>query len=265
MKPDRKTHYMSKTKLFLLIQSLLCIMLVLLLILAALDIYREGAANKAEHPLDRIYSLEKVAARLGPIAPLFFSSVALTAAGLILDIRDPNRDKPVWDAEYARDVLRSRIVEPNEAMKKEQSKQRRLLVIGWLAFAVCMAPIFAYLCSERHFQTEDPEAMIRSLIAVLIPWTALGFGCLSVSFVLRERSIRREYETARARLKEEKLGGIHAERRPKAGVFDHKHGLVRTVMLLATLLLILAGVWNGGARDVLYKAAKICTECVGLG
>nr|WP_251616997.1 CD1871A family CXXC motif-containing protein [Pumilibacter muris] len=28
---------------------------------------------------------------------------------------------------------------------------------------------------------------------------------------------------------------------------------------------IIAGIFNGGARDVLIKAVNICTECIGLG
>ena len=31
------------------------------------------------------------------------------------------------------------------------------------------------------------------------------------------------------------------------------------------LLLVVLGVLNGGARDVLAKAVKICSECIGLG
>ena len=38
----------------------------------------------------------------------------------------------------------------------------------------------------------------------------------------------------------------------------------RTVLALAALILILLGVLNGGAGDVLAKAAKICSECIGL-
>ncbi|MBQ3356225.1 MAG: hypothetical protein IJG45_03835 [Oscillospiraceae bacterium] len=36
-------------------------------------------------------------------------------------------------------------------------------------------------------------------------------------------------------------------------------------LLGAGVLLIVLGVWNGGARDVLAKAVKICSECIGLG
>ncbi len=39
----------------------------------------------------------------------------------------------------------------------------------------------------------------------------------------------------------------------------------RLVLIGLALLFILLGVMNGGARDVLYKAIAICTECIGLG
>ncbi len=41
--------------------------------------------------------------------------------------------------------------------------------------------------------------------------------------------------------------------------------VVRAVLLAAALILILTGILNGSARDVLIKAITICTECVGLG
>ena len=37
------------------------------------------------------------------------------------------------------------------------------------------------------------------------------------------------------------------------------------LLLTAAVGFIVAGVFNGSARDVLYKAVNICTECVGLG
>ena len=40
---------------------------------------------------------------------------------------------------------------------------------------------------------------------------------------------------------------------------------LRLALLTLAVVLIALGVWNGGARDVLIKATKICTECIGLG
>lgn len=44
-----------------------------------------------------------------------------------------------------------------------------------------------------------------------------------------------------------------------------KPWILRGILLLAAVVFILLGVMNLGARDVLYKAIAICTECIGLG
>ena len=43
-----------------------------------------------------------------------------------------------------------------------------------------------------------------------------------------------------------------------------KQALWAALLCLAVALVVL-GVTNGGARDVLAKAVKICSECIGLG
>ena len=140
---------MERQKLFLTIQSIVCILVGALLIAAVLVIYCEGAAAHSENPLAWIFSRETSAERLRSIAPLFFAGIGLTAGGLILGVRDEKGLKPV------------------------------------------------------------------------------------------------------------KSGRV--ENRAPGGK------TVRTVLLVAALLLIAAGVFNGSAMDVYGKAVKICTECVGLG
>ena len=41
--------------------------------------------------------------------------------------------------------------------------------------------------------------------------------------------------------------------------------IVQAVVVVAAVLLIIAGICNGSALDVLIKGINICTECVGLG
>ncbi len=141
---------MKKAKIYLLIQSVLCVLLAILLACTAIGICREGAVRQAENPLEPIYTRDKLAERLAPIAPLFLASLALTAAGLIR-----------------------------------------------------------------------------------------GVG--------------------------EKPAAVRAEKRTEPPRSGKAVGLLRAALLAAALLLILAGIGNGSARDVFYKAARICTECVGLG
>ena len=42
-------------------------------------------------------------------------------------------------------------------------------------------------------------------------------------------------------------------------------GMIQTVLVVAAVVFIIAGVLNGSALDVLVKAIHICTECIGLG
>lgn len=140
---------MKNVRLFLIIQSILCILLALVMITAVIGIYREGATLRADDPLAAIFTREIAAEAFSAIAPLLFAAVGMAAVGLILGVRDENSLKPA-------------------------------------------------------------------------------------------------------------AGGKVENRAPGGKT-------VRTVLLVAAVVLIVAGAFNGSARDVFGKAVKICTECVGLG
>ena len=51
---------------------------------------------------------------------------------------------------------------------------------------------------------------------------------------------------------------------------NRKHGalplaIVRIGLLIVAAVFVMLGVLNGGMADVLGKAVRICTECIGLG
>lgn len=257
---------MTEKKLYLILQSVLCVLLVILLMTAALSIYREGKAQKAEDPMASIYSREKTAEKFRPIAPLFFGAIGLTVAGWVLAVKDENADKPVQDAELTRNLTVARVTQPSEAMKKEQEKQKKLFWSGWLLFALCMVPVGLYLFDSAHFPDGNLEEMITSLALHVFPWIVLGLGFLTVSSFLQEKSMERETEAARVRMKEEKEAGIKSgpKKEMQPGNAKAKHTL-QIVVVIAAVIFIILGVCNGSAKAVLTKAANICTECIGLG
>ena len=254
---------MTRSKLYLALQAAVCIALVVLLSLSAISIYREGSARKAEHPMESVYTPGEVAGKFAPIAPLLFAGLGLLVAGLVLGVKDENADKPVTDAELNRDLVIARVAQPSEAMLTEQRAQRRLAWIGWAVFALCMVPILIYIMNPAHFPEADLEGMFFSLLRVFLPWTAVGLGALAVTSILREKSVLRQTEAAQAQLKAEKAAGIVAA--PQSADMQKKTILPQAIIIVAAVILIIAGVFNGSARDVLYKAITICTECVGLG
>ncbi len=257
---------MTEKKVYLILQSVLCVLLVILLAVSVVSIYREGTARKTENPMEWVYTREAVGEKFKPIAPLFFGAIGLTVAGWVLAVKDEGADKPVKDAELARNLTVSRVATPSEQMKEERRRQRIIFWAGWLCFLLCMVPIGIYVSNGEHFPDGNLEKMIASLALHVFPWIVLGLGCLTVSTVLQEKSILRETEAARLQIKEEKASGIQPE--PKAD--KSKKGLkakrvLQVIVAIAALVFLIMGVFNGSAKAVHTKAANICTECVGLG
>ena len=142
---------MSKHKFFLLAQSLLCVLLVLLLAAAVIGLYREGAALQAEDPLHWIFTRESLGARLAPLLPLLLLSLALTVLGLVLGIRDERAERPGKDAERLRDAAVSRGTEPGGALQAERAGQKkpfsRTRLLRGVVLALALALILAGVCN----------------------------------------------------------------------------------------------------------------------
>ena len=135
------------------------------------------------------------------------------------------------------------------------------------------------------------------MVAFVVPWTVIGLACLVVTTVLQGRSIQREADAATALMKEAaaakaaqaaKSGAESAKtaEAPSAGAESAKapsaakaaaplyntspetsrrRVLIRRVLLVAAVIVVVLGFQNGSMKDVLVKAIRICTECVGLG
>ena len=126
-----------------------------------------------------------------------------------------------------------------------------------------MVPVAIYLARAEHFPLDDLEGMFYALVRVLLPWAAVGIGALAVTSLLGEKHVALEIEAAKAQLAREKADGVAAPADP-----PHAKGspaVLQAVLIIAAVAFIVLGVFNQSARDVLYKALTICTECVGLG
>ena len=258
---------MKKSKTLLWIQSALCILTAALFAITAIGIYRDGMARRAEDPAAQIYSPEIVAERAAPGLVMLAASVAATVACVVMGVRDESAEKPIRDTETVRDLTASRVAEPNEAMKKERALQQKLLCGGWAAAALCMVPIVLYIANPAHFAESDAaglEHMLAALVGHILPWTVLAFACLTVSTLLRERSMQRETAAASERAREEKAAGLAPAPKAKTAAGKGKNA-ARAAILALAVIFIIAGIHNGGMKDVLIKAINICTECVGLG
>lgn len=251
---------MKKQTFLLILQSVLCVLFAAVMAVLVVKLFLEGHAYKLDgHPSEWIYTREKAGKLLLTCLPLFLLSVGATVVSVVMGVKSSS--KPQKDAEITHDLTVLRIKEPSAEMMAERSRQKKLHIGGWCGFAVCMVPIVLYCVNPVHFDRSDAEGLetvIGALVLHTAPWACLAIAALAVCLMLRDKSLERETALAK-NCKKETIPS-------KTAVSSGKTILiVRFAVLVASVLCIVLGIFNGSMRDVLYKAINICTECIGLG
>ena len=248
---------MTKNALFRFAQAALC---TLLFALPAAGIMRIYAAHPGQGA--SAFTRDGLAAKLLPVVPVLIAMIAVNTAARASGLRPVDAGRPVRDAGVARDLIASRASLSGE-MLRERSYQKRMRFFAITAFAVCMLPVVLFLTDAANYDIMDFEAVHAALLARLVPCAIVGFGLLSTGFILIDRSRRREAELGKPRLsvarREDPIAPYMGVRQ-KRGVF-----FARLVLSAAALAMVIAGIANGGMKDVFFKAIRICAECVGLG
>ena len=258
--------------------------------LAALSIYRSGASSP--------YTPESIAAHFAPMAPLVYVTLAGILGGVILAWVLPRRDlvvegseddpldviveryrrghyRPMKDPAVTLRQMLARVDEEalspacREALKKERRLRRVVAVVAAGLASVALLPALAFCGDRSHFSIENLSADIKVAALVVIPCALVALGLLVASTLLRRASVLRETATVKAAIAESKGKAIslrkRAADRPSFLADPRILWGVRGLILAVGLLFILLGISNGGMADVLGKAIRICTECIGLG
>lgn len=94
---------MKKRNIWLIVQSVLCILIAAMLSYSAVRIYLEGSAYQAAgHPTEWIYTREKVLSALIPVLPVFIISLGVNLFCVVKGYKDEEAEKPVHDIEFKR-------------------------------------------------------------------------------------------------------------------------------------------------------------------
>lgn len=258
--------------------------------LSALSIYQSGASSP--------YTPESIAAHFAPMAPLVYVTLAGILGGVILAWVLPRRDLVVKGAEddpldviverYRRGHYRS-VKDPAAVLKRllarideeelshacraSLAKERRVRRIVGISAAVlsagAMVPAFVWCCNIDHFSINWLSEDIKTAALFVIPCAVAALGVLVGSTLLRQASILREtalVKTAMADMKGRAMPVKKVDSDKKNFATDPRFIWgIRGVILAVGILFIVLGIANGGMADVLGKAIRICTECIGLG
>ena len=155
------------------------------------------------------------------------------------------------------------------ALRSERKWRRRVTVILTVLAGVTLLPALLWCVDPSHFSVENLNTDIKTATAFVIPCAAVSLGLLVGATLLRHASVARETVAVKAALAAGK--GIA---KPAEKVNVDKKKLtedprivwgIRGLILAVGVLFIVLGIFNGGMADVLGKAIRICTECIGLG
>lgn len=276
------THIQPKTArrihlIWGVVTAVLIVVVGVLFAVSCIDIYRSG---------DSPFSRASVWAHFCRIAVPVILMVAAIVGGAVLSVVLPlegGRCKPIRDERAALRKAMARVeltALPPEA--KDAMRRARTLRGVWLGVAVavslaaaalslwwCLNP--AHLGDNLH-ATDD----VRRAAVIIFPAAAVALAVWVIASYRRAAAYHREAvllklvtadPACRKKSDPKKDGASSGAVAEKPRLADRPAFLwsVRGVIFAVAVVCIVLGIVNGGMHDVLNKAIRICTECIGLG
>ncbi len=222
------------------------------------------------------FSRETISRAFGRIAVLVWLAVAGVVCGMVLSFALPweaKRSKPERDEKTALDKMTAGFdfsalsPEDTAALERERVLRRRLAWITAGISTVLAIPVIVWILLPNSFGVGDKNREVLHAAAILaataadVMITCFITGLLTAMSIRRERSIRKRAIIARTAVK--RAEPVARKKSP----LENPTVLwsVRGGIIAVAILFIVLGVFNGGMHDVLGKAIRICTECIGLG
>lgn len=229
----------------------------ILFILSCLDIYADGP---------RSYSAEAVVLHFRQICIPVYLAIVGIVGGILLNLFLP--------CEARREKARQDLCEQMLRMRKKTgcapvAKEVRLrliakVVTGFIFVAAMVYPLIYFLTPE-HFTVSNLNGdILKAVLISLIPAVICLLLCWGCQVIIN-RSFRRETDAYKQALAAGQKAAPQSDAASCRKCNRKIQWTIRGTVIIVALALILLGIQNGGAEDVLKKAIAICTECIGLG
>lgn len=148
-------------------------------------------------------------------------------------------------------------------IKKEDKKRKIGWLVTFISLAVCALFVFLYVFNKKNYDYTEPNEVIVKLVSHILPFVIVGF-VISIAMIIFE-----SYSANLATIYAKKLLAKYK----KVSVSLEKETIkkrniligVKCGVLILAIAMIIIGAVNGGATSVFFKAANICSECIGLG
>ena len=233
-------------------------------VISAAHLFFTGGANP--------YSRERVGEYLSYLAIPSVLTIILVIARLIYDLVTKEKtgdgfkrsESEMLEGYAKRFDFDSLNDKTKNVLTHERAVRKKCTIISRSFSAAFFAMAIIYLSFIANYTVENLNKDVIFALAIALPLIAAAISAEVIRTFLCERSSRRERE---ALLEAVKMG--YKPCPPKGEKISDtdtkKETVLKYAILIIGVVLIVIGVFNGGMTDVLDKAVKICTECIGLG
>ena len=224
-----------------------------------------NASNAIYNSGDKPYTPESVSAAYAKIAiPLWVADFAVLA-GIILNVALPlpkTKEKSDKDPFVKLRILQKKLGDGarHDGIEHQRRVRRIARIVCALLCAIAFIPSVIVLCDYDSFTVANLTPALLSVVA------ALAIGCVTSAVLLFFLSVI-ERSSAEKEIEWTKVALAESSKSDKKAVVenDNRIKIVRFVLLGVACVLIVIGLTQNGFYDVLQKAIRICTECIGLG
>ena len=220
---------------------------------------------------DNPFSRESVGEYLAILAVPSFITIALAIGGFVFAYVNKTKDDElakrtnleILESFKSRFLFDSFDDETKANVLALKKKRDTVSIIAIAVSAVCAVIALVYFFFIGDFSNENHNREIISALALVLPMTAVASAIHVIRLYVIEKCAKEEYDLLRASVKKHgvpALAETPAKEKPISA-----NNVAKCVILAVAVVFVLIGIFNGGVADVLSKAVKICTECIGLG
>ncbi|MBQ8178489.1 MAG: hypothetical protein IJ033_04770 [Clostridia bacterium] len=253
-----------------------------LFIVSCVDIYNSQDVSP--------FTTAAIESHFKAIAAPVIAFPCLVVVGFVLHFVFPLSAK---DAKVENDKAYATLSERVDVAKLQSAEQKAVLnerylrlgtsigsVAIWLAALVI---ILVFALNPLNYSKADVNGSVKDLALIVFPSAIVAMGMSFVASLSNKLSKKRELTLLKSAIKQNKEIMSGATAFYSANVLDKAVQLVnqlkallskyeditvwvvRAVVFVVAVVLLVLGILNGGMADVLGKAIRICTECIGLG
>ena len=279
---SEKDSLKSKKSIHLLYSAVLAVLVFvtgIAFIFSCLHIYKTGG----EQP----YSYDTINAHFKYFAIPSFLTIAGVIGGIVIELLFPLSSEKEIGRLFSKShtSLEKRInkekctVETTSALARERKITKIFYCISAATVILSIIISLIFALDFSRYGTDDINGDILSVCIVILPLAVIA---ISVSFIcsvfIKSSSVRR-VDIIRKAIKndpdilkskneianEEECGFTKKFKRFYSKKEEKILLILRCGVLVLAVTFIILGISNGGMAEVLGKAVRICTECIGLG